>query len=308
MSSPLISTQTLIANHPQLSEKVLIDFVNGIEVIDDHIRVRELNNQSFAGRLWADLTGQSHLRQHTIDQHINHSLNAVSDWLQFLQHTQIQSDLAITQVSDKLAETRAGVMRLNAKHNELAQQVKQLLVEFERLDDKLHQLTAKVLQVDAGRLAMQHLDAVFVKWEAGRFNHYPLITRLFLVFDELHWGDFGNYCRKYVHDHEIEITRLIQQAKDKAMIQLKQEMNFEGVWAWREQLATEIQQLPQECQHVLAYLSNDAQIETTPMLWAVNQLATGQSTLENCPALPFVFNTDSVIQSFARDFGVRNGR
>lgn len=158
-----ISFSQLTKEHPQLSEKALIDFVNGIEVIDDHIRFRETINQNFSSRLWNDLTGQSHLRQQTIDQHISGSLNAISNWLQFLQHTQIESDLAITKVAEKLAETRAGVMRLNAKHNELAQQVNSLLTEFESLDNKFNQLAAKLVQVDEGRLATQHLEVVFDK-------------------------------------------------------------------------------------------------------------------------------------------------
>lgn len=299
----------LTQEHPQLTEKALIDFVNGIEVIDDHIRFRETINQGFAGRLWNDLTGQSHLRQQTIDQHVSGSLNAISNWLQFLQHTQIESDLAYSKVSEKLAETRAGVMRLNAKHNELAQQVNSLISDFERLDDKYIHITKKVTQVDDGRLATQHLEAVFDKWQAGRLNHYPVMIRLYFVFDELYWGEFGNYCRKYNLEHEI--NRLIQQAKDKAVIQLKNDLKIEDettVWAWREQLAAEMQTLPSDYQQVLAYLTDDASADSMPMLWAVNHLAIGQNELEICRNLPMVFNVQNVVQRFANDFEVRNAQ
>ena len=111
MNHPAIEFDTLIKQHPQLTEKALIDFVNGIEVTDDHIRFREGINQSFSSRLLNDLMGQSHLRQQTLDQHFSQSLDTVSSWLQFLQHAQIKSDLAVNKVAEKLAETRAGVMR-----------------------------------------------------------------------------------------------------------------------------------------------------------------------------------------------------
>lgn len=308
MNTKPIATEDLLKNHPQLTEKALIDFVNGIEVIDDHIRFRKTINQGFTGRLWNDLIGQSHLRQQTIDQHVNESLKTVSTFLQCLQQQQIHSDLAITKVVEKLTETRAGVMRLNAKHHELAQQVNSLISDFERLDNQYLELSQKVQQIDDGRLATQHLEAVFDKWAAGRLNHYPVILRLFLVFDELHWGDFGNYCRQYNLEHEI--NRLIQQAKDKAVIQLKHDLqiNDTNVWGWHEQLAAEIQKLPTDYQQVLAYLTDDAEIDETPMLWAVNRLAIGKTDLNDCKYLPFVFNVQSVIQNFAHDFGVKNAQ
>ncbi len=295
----------LIVEHPQLKEKVLVDFINGIEVIDDHIRVQEKTNEKFFGRVWSDLTGESHARQHTINQHVNHSLNAISDWLQFLQTAQIESDLAITKIGDKLAETRAGVMRLNAKHNELAKQVDLLMIDFDKLENRFDQLTVKLRQVDAGRLASQHLEAVFDKWQAGRFNHYPVMIRLYFVFDELYWGDFGNYCRKYDLEHEIK--RLIQQVKDKALIQLNQDLQVTNAVAkaWQTELSNEVQNLSADYQELLAYLTNDA-TTSTPMLWAVNRLANGQNDLETCLQLPIILNVQNTIERFAHDFEVRN--
>lgn len=135
------------------------------------------------------------------------------------------------------------------------------------------------------------------------------MIRLYFVFDELHWGDFGNYCRKY--DLEHEINRLIQQAKDKAVIQLKNDLKIDNettVWAWHEQLANEIQKLTADSQQVLAYLTGDATADTMPMLWAVNHLAIGQNALESCRNLPIVLNVHNAVQRFANDFEVRNAQ
>ncbi len=307
----VIKTETLINEHPQLKEKALIDFVNGIEVIDDHIRFQDKTNQVFFGRIWSDLTGESHLRQNTINQHVNQSLDVISDWLQFLEKTQIESDLAIAKVSEKLAETRAGVMRLNAKHNELAKQVELLIINFDKLENRFDQLSAKLQQVDAGRLASQHLEAVFDKWKAGRLNHYPVLIRLHLVFDELYWGDFGNYCRKY--NLEKEIKRLIEQAKNKTLIQLKLDLEKSGIdtkqaWIWQEWLSDEIQNLETDYKELLAYLTDDANENLTPMLWVVNRLANGETNVEINQQVPIILNTQNTIERFARDFEVRNAQ
>lgn len=307
----VIKTETLINEHPQLKEKALVDFVNGIEVIDDHIRFQEKTNATFFGRIWSDLTGESHLRQNTINQHVNQSLDSISNWLQFLENVQIESDLAIAKVSEKLAETRTGVMRLNAKHNELAKQVELLIMTFDKLENRFDELSAKLEQVDAGRLASQHLDSVFDKWEAGRLNHYPVLIRLHLVFDELYWGDFGNYCRKY--NLEKEIKRLIEQAKNKTLIQLKKDLKESGIdpkqaWTWQEWLSNEIESLNSDYRELLAYLTNDANADLTPMLWTVNRLANGYIDLNNNLQVPIILNAQNTIERFARDFEVRNAQ
>lgn len=134
------------------------------------------------------------------------------------------------------------------------------------------------------------------------------MIRLYFVFDELHWGDFGNYCRQYNQEHEI--NRLIQQAKDKALIQLHQDMNIpvNQVWLWHDSLANDIQALSQEHQQLLAYLSDDAMSDLTPMLWAVNRLATGKNNLPSCNQVPIILNIDNTINRFAFDFGARNAQ
>ena len=301
----------LINEHPQLKEKAVVDFINGIDVNHDHIHVEKNNNEKFLGGLWNGLTGETQNRQNTINQHTNEALSSISEWLQCLQHHQVQSDVAIAKVADKLAETREGVMRLYGKHQQFVQQVDDLIIEFNNLALKLDRLTLKLQQVDAGRLAKQHLDAVFDKWAAGRFNHYPEIIRLYLAFDELHWGDFGNYCRQYNIEHEVK--RLTQQVKDKANIQMKQDrqaMNLSTteIWAWQETLAADIQKLTPEHQQFLAYLSDNTNAKQTPMIWAVNNLATGKNELENYHNIPILLNIENTIHRFSNDFEVRNAQ
>lgn len=307
MMSREIQLDVLIDEHPQLKEKAIIDFINGIEVNNDHIHVAEKNNEKFFGRIWSELTGETQSRQNTIDQHTNEALTSVSKWLQCLQYHHVQSDLAIAKVADKLVETRAGVMCLQAKHQQLAQQVEVLILDFDRLDLKFNQLALKLQQVDAGRLAKQHLDAVFDKWEAGRLNHYPEMLRLYFVFDELYWGEFGNYCRQYKIEHEV--NRLVQQVKDKALIQMKHDKQSpHQSCSWQEKLATDIRKINLEHQQTLAYLSDESLAEHTPMLWAVNQIATGNNNLLNCKNLPIILNIENTINRFANDFEVRNAQ
>lgn len=310
MNNQPIQFNSLTRDHPQLTEKALVDFVNGLEVIDDHIRVREKNNNSFVSRLWGDLNGENALRQNTIDQHVTESLKTVSTWLQCLQHQQIQSDLAITKIGTKLLETRRGVMILLDKHNALRHEVEKLLISMDNMNEKYSQLSIRLEQVDDGRLATQHIEAVFDKWEAGGLNHYPVLIRLFLVFDELYWGDFGHYCRQCGLEHR-EIKRLVEQLQNKSCIQLKSDwLNGQlpsHAYDWQSAIKQELQNVAVEHCDVIAYLTDEAVNDTMPMLWSLNQLANNPHHNNFLPSknVPLVLTMQNAINRFSADFSVR---
>lgn len=306
MNNPPISFDTLTRDHPQLADKALVDFINGLEVIDDHIRVREQKNSQFFSRIWGDLNGESALRQQTIDQHVTESLKTVSTWLQCLQSQQIQSDLGIAKVAEKLLETRKGVMLLLDKHNGLQQQVNNILISMDEMNIKYSQLSIKLEQVDKGRLASQHLEAVFDKWEVGDFNHYPVLIRLYLVFDELYWGDFGNYCRHCGLEH-YEIKRLIEQVEHKSLIQLKKDWQYGSIFDWQAHIKNDLQQLSGEYLEVIAYLTNQACHEKMPILWSINQLANNpeMNGRVNNINIPIILNKENSIKRLIFDFSMR---
>lgn len=310
MKNPPVQFNTLTRDHPQLTEKALVDFVNGLEVIDDHIRVREIANNKFVSRLWGDLNGENALRQQTIDQHVTESLKTVSTWLQYLQSQQIQSDLAITKIGNKLLETRQGVIILLEKHNALHHEVEKLLVSMDNMNEKYSQLSIRLEQVDDGRLAAQHIEAVFDKWEAGGLNHYPVLIRLFLVFDELYWGDFGHYCRQCGLEHR-EIQRLTEQVKNKSLIQLKDDCLNNQLptltYDWQSYIKQELKNLPAEHCEVISYLTDEAVNDSMPMLWSLNQLANNprHNGLLASVNVPIVLNTQNAVNRFSFDFGVR---
>ena len=57
MNQAVITTETLISEHPQLTEKALVDFINGLEVTGDHIRLQTKVNSDFFSRKLSSLNG-----------------------------------------------------------------------------------------------------------------------------------------------------------------------------------------------------------------------------------------------------------
>lgn len=303
MNNSPIEFNTLTRDHPQLAEKSLVDFINGLEVMGDHIRVREQTNSSFVSRLWGDLNGTSALRQNTIDQHVTESLKTVSTWLQCLQHQQIESDLAIAKIGNKLLETRQGVMMLLEKHNALHHEVEKLFVSMDNMEAKYNQLSIRIEQVNDGRLATQQIEAVFDKWAAGELNHYPVLVRLFLVFDELYWGDFGHYCRQCGLEHR-EIQRLTEQVKHKSLIQLQANPI---ALDWLPTIKQDLQNLPTEYREVIAFLTDEATNDAMPMLWSLNKLANNPHHNGSLPSknVPLVLTMQNAVNRFSADFNTR---
>lgn len=309
MNQVVITTNTLISEHPQLTEKALVDFVNGLEVTADHIRVQTKTNSDFFARTWSGLNDESALRQNTINQHVTESLNAVSIWLQNLQSQQIQSDLAIAKVGGKLLETRENLKRLAYKHQTLSHEVNGILIEIDLMKNKHDELSVEIERVDSGRLATQQIEAVFDKWNAGRLGHFPMLARLFLVFDELYWGDFGNYCRKCGLEHR-EIQRLVGQVQDKSLIQLKNDWtqlhDTQTLYFWEDDTKNHFQNLQTDYRELVAYLTNGAPPDLMPMTWGLNQLAENPqiSSLQNL-YLPKMLDIKNAIDRFTFDFEAR---
>jgi ribosome-binding ATPase YchF (GTP1/OBG family) len=175
--------------HPQVTEKAIVDYVNSLEVLEDHLRLRDTSHNCFLTRIWDSITGKTAQRQQIIDRNLTTALQTVSVWLQDLQLCQAESELAMAHMADKLIETRAGVMRLQQRHKILVAEVQDLNQRFEqfqnRVNHQLTQLEAQIQQMEAARLANVHLEQVFNKWQAGRFDNYPPLARLYLVIGVL---------------------------------------------------------------------------------------------------------------------------
>ncbi|WP_211178688.1 diguanylate cyclase regulator RdcB family protein [Brasilonema octagenarum] len=278
--------------HPQLTEKAIVDYVNGLEVLDDHLRFRDRTNNKFFIRIWDSITGKTAQRQQIIDHNIITSLNTVYVWLQDIQLHQGESDIAVTSLAGKLAETRTGLMRLQKRHNELAenvQAIEQRLEQFEiQVENRWTRLESEVQYLSA----QAHLDQVFIKWQARYSKKYPPLAGLYLMIDELYWGKFGIYCRKKFGTSEV--CQLMEQLGDKALILMETDLKGDvSQLMFPKEWLSPIQNLPEESREALSYLSNWADRQTTPVTWAIRNAALLESGLPD--DFPRVFSGEHAI-------------
>ena len=186
----------LLQRHPQLTDKALVDWVNGLEVVGDHLQLRS-QEKGFLGRIFDFSTGTTERRQQQIDQNLHAGLSAALCGLQDLQRHAARSDLAVEIVTQKLTETRAGVMRMNVKFTgqfeAVWQQMDAIIADYgPRLAD-LELRTARLERLD---LVDAHIEFVLSKWSAGHYQSFSPLARLFVACNELQWGDFGDFQRQ----------------------------------------------------------------------------------------------------------------
>lgn len=127
-----------------------------------------------------------------------------------------------------------------------------------------------------------------------------------MVFDELYWGDFGNYCRQFGLEHR-EIQRLIERVHNKAIIQLKNDGASNQIIDWQADTKYSLQNLSIEHREVIAYLTNEASHETMPIIWSLNQLANNphiDGRVQNIK-VPIILTMQNAINRFSADFAVR---
>lgn len=182
--------QGIAAKTSLISDKFAIDLVNSIEVQNDLIKFNP-DNSKLHKRIINELTGKNIRHQEAFNSSVADSIKSVSDGVEILQKCQIESDRAIALVSEKLIETRQGVMRLQ-------QGVKSISSDLINLEEKLKNTQGHLqLQIDQLNTRVSYLESkamIDIKVEdirGGKWSEYPLSIQLALVLSELNYGALG---------------------------------------------------------------------------------------------------------------------
>ena len=267
--------------HPQLTEKAIIDLVNGLEVVDDHLRCR--NTRSFVRRIWYAITGCSSREQYLIDINLKTGLEAVTAGVQDIQAFQAKSDLALTAVAMKLTETRTALNRQAARQSGLEEALSQIQQRFDGLTQRVNKLEIRNKADDQVALLLH-------QWEERVSRIRSPLVQIFLTIDELWWGDFGRYCR-LVRDTQdggkfIEISRRKLAKCFAAKLKLNA-YDFIAV----ETLLSSIEKMSDEQREIVCYLADHGTADRNPLFQAISLSAQGETDIvTKLPKLPRAFS------------------
>lgn len=174
-----------------LPEKFVVDFANGIDVSRDHVRVQRTRTGFFA-RMYDDFTGKGSRRQIEINASLTDGVEGALVWLTDLTDSLAKSNYALAKVNERVATIYGAVSTLT---NYSVDTRKQLADLSRSLNLRVDQLAVEVARVAFEQRAERHLEHVFNRWAAGRFESFSFAGRFYSALEELRWGAFGDFCR-----------------------------------------------------------------------------------------------------------------
>ncbi len=204
---------------PMLADKFVVDFVNGIHVTNDHIRVQK-QRTGFFSRLADSVTGSSAARQAEINANLANGVESSLKWLGELSESLAQSNYAIVCVNNRLNDLKHDVAKIAHYSADTRQLLNALSVKMAERCDRLEHEVARIDFVQRVQINIEH---VFSKWGAGKYQHLSLANRCYAALEELHWGAFGDFYRSNASEYDKQ--RLLEIAKNKAIDQLSKDVN-----------------------------------------------------------------------------------
>ncbi len=204
---------------PCLADKFVIELANSIQVSKDHISMQE-SRLDLASRLVDAVTGDSAKRQTHINKDLQSGLDSAFDWLNALTKEVKLSFLAIQTANEKITQISEGMLDLTDYSVETRNLLNQLSKSLHQKCDHLHE---RIQHIEAESRAERQINLLFDKWGAGRFNHLPIMSRLYVCLEQLYFGDYGDYYRQYRTSSPRIVTDLLESIQVKAIKQLNKD-------------------------------------------------------------------------------------
>lgn len=252
-----------------LPEKFVVDFANGIDVARE--RQAYLKGRTgFAARLFDGFTGQGARHQAQINASLSDGVEGALKWLKDLSDSLASRSYAIAQINDRVNDLKLDVAQIATFSIETRRQLDNLA---DRLHDRCDALDEEIARIDFVQRVQRHLDAVFNKWSAGRFNSFSLSGRCYAALEELRWGAFGDYCRQ---TSGADRQGLLEDLSNRVITHVANDSTVSR----RERVATrerwlcvpETRDVLADARESLAYLGDSHEPVRSPFVFAASQM------------------------------------
>ena len=251
-----------------LPEKFVVDFANGIDVARER-QVFLKGRTGFAARLYDGFTGQGARHQAEINASLTDGVEGALNWLQDLSESLSKTNFSVHQVNERVNGLKLDMSKIGTYSIETRRQLDNLA---HRLDDRCAVLDKEVARIDFVQRAQIHLDSVFNKWGAGRYNSFSLSGRCYAALEELHWGTFGDYSRQ---SSGQDRQRLLEDLANRIITEVTNDAGLNRV----ERVATRERWLVQpkgrdvvpQAGEALAYMGDWYDAHKSPFLFAASQ-------------------------------------
>ncbi|MTJ29646.1 diguanylate cyclase regulator RdcB family protein [Aphanizomenon sp. UHCC 0183] len=187
---------------PIITDKILVDLVNSIQVNDDLISFRQ--KQGLFGQFFDNLTGADRKRQLAIDKNVNIAMQSLHSWVLDIANNLNVSNNAIITIEEKLIETRQAIRNQRQDINLLQDIVKQLKDKVEDHEHRILKLEQRVYRTE-----VQHrIEDAIAAWQSKR------------TYQGFHWAIQVAFVTREIVDYALgDYERLITKGKDSQLRQ-----------------------------------------------------------------------------------------
>lgn len=187
---------------PIITDKILVDLVNSIQVNDDLISFRQ--KQGLFGQFFDSLTGADRKRQLAIDKNVNISMQSFHSWVLDISNNLNVSNNAIITIEEKLIETRQAIRNQRQDINLLQDIVNQLQHKVEDHEHRILKLEQRVYRTE-----VQHrIEDAIAAWQSKR------------TYQGFHWAIQVAFVTREIVDYALgDYERLITKDQDKQLHQ-----------------------------------------------------------------------------------------
>ena len=193
-----------------IPEKFVVDFANGIDVAQDHIRVQK-NRSDFFNRLSDNFNGNSLRRQNEINSNVLNGLESSLKWLTELTESHAKSNFAIARINDRLFHLNTDLSKIAHFSADTKQQLNLLQ---QNVAEKFQQLNMRINTLELRQEANHRKEVIFNHWEQGRYESFSLAGQVYAVLEELNWSAYGDFIRTLnTNDKKDHLELLLKKIK-----------------------------------------------------------------------------------------------
>lgn len=173
---------------PHLSEKMLVDLVNGNNTYKDLLISKK--DQGFFSKVWGSVDGSNRRREIMMQEHVQHSLETMTSWVLDLTDSAKFTMESLSIVAEKLQDTRDDLVKVaNAlviEHGARKRIEENIILLERKISSKLTEFDVRVKKLEVE----QEIGKMIAKWENnGLYEGYPLTAQVFFLIDDLIRGE-----------------------------------------------------------------------------------------------------------------------
>ena len=182
---------------PHLSERLLVDTVNGLDVIDDQLRYK--SKQGLVSRCFGFFDGSNRRREIIIQQTQQQAMRGLLSWVEELTHNASITCEALSQTRERLEATRGDLLQVarHSVHNrELIEENTERISHIEQRLNVEIETRLQSLEID------NEINKKCTAWQAGNlYANYPALIQAAYVIDDLIRGARGHRICEEHRDH-----------------------------------------------------------------------------------------------------------